>query len=216
MEWACQEWRCKTFVLSRVNSNGGKLKHAHAVLQSDSEIVTAALRNAPGKAIHHAEGAHVFEDAYLQEIMAVTKGHVIKLATKAQRDELSLVLLAVKEDGECIKYVSRRLRGCQKVIRVALANCPDAIRYVPSQLKMYEHYARWALMQRPLALKHLVAWMRNDLDVVRLAIKSATTDHCAKVLTFASPRVRCNPEFARHLETTAQRGYIDDEQNELP
>ena len=143
----------RSIVLEAVAVDGMALMYAAPSVQGDREVCWAAVREDPWSLTHCAEDI--------------------------RNNDLELVLMAVRIDGNVIQLTSANMKARREVVTAAVENYGLALEEASDELKADREVVRLATTQMGCALKVAPWELRSDRELVLLAVKT-----CPRILSF--------------------------------
>ena len=95
---------------------------------------------------------------------------ILSLASAEIRDDKSIVLKAVSQDGDSLEYASDKLKNDREVVLVAVLNSGRTLKYASDELKNDKEVVLLAVYDDGRALKYASDQLKNDKEVVRVAV----------------------------------------------
>ena len=139
----------------------------------------------------HGEGAVVNAESrkYKRWLSKVRKdGWVLEKAPKELRGDKQLVLEAIKQQYDAIRYASTELQHDKEVVLTALKQHPaGAFCYVPDDLKQDKEMILASVQLDGMLLEQVPPQFQNDYDVVLSAVKQ-----CGYAYQYASDNLKSN------------------------
>ena len=167
----------KEFVKMVVERSGYFFGRVPEKFRDDLDIATEAVRNVPSE---------------------------LRNASKRLRGVPSLVALAIKSDGSCLKYGYVDAEGCRASMRDivfdAVTKCPPAIAHA-GIFKGDEEVVLKAVEQQGDLLVHAASHLRSDKGLVMKAVMRNGAS-----LFYASDDLKCNKPFI--TDVVAKKGYV--------
>lgn len=180
------KYSSRSEVLRAVAKDGNNLRLAHPDLKNDYEIVMTAVKN--------NYDALFYASKELKDNKEIVKAAIkknrssFKYASDRLKDDKELAMMALPGYG-VYKELSSRLKIDRDIIlKAAQSDIEYIIKENPELLSDLE-FARSAVEMKGLNLKYLDKSVRNDEEVVSLAVKN---DH--KAFEYASERIKTNKE----------------------
>mmetsp|Transcript_99996 Transcript_99996/g.214232 ORF Transcript_99996/g.214232 Transcript_99996/m.214232 type:complete len:544 (-) Transcript_99996:129-1760(-) len=202
------------------------LCHASDRLRADKELLLAVLRSGSRAVAGQPVMAHVAPDLRSDRQVAMAAvycggGHELGFVSTSLREDLALVMLAVRQDGSSLQYASDQLRRDRRVVLASVQQEASALRFAASELKQDPEILLTALGQSDLVedmdcsvrrgdcrnlLYYAPEILRMDKDVVMAVVRldGLTLEH-------ASPELRCDQKIALAAvgQNPAAARYID-------
>jgi len=105
------------------------------------------------------------------------------------RADREVVLAAVKQDGEALRYASEELRADREVVMPVVQRTGEALQYASQKLKADREVVLAAVQRDSRALRYASAEVRADREVVLAAVQQD-----GGALEFASKELRADRE----------------------
>lgn len=199
-------WADKNFVLEKVRSNGGKLRHASDELKGDCGVVMAAIRNAPMKALMYCSKELTSNAAFYTQTLYDGAGNSIARQIPVRPEIFDLMTEAVSTNGRALQYVPNTLKDHDEFVMRLIPKDPIAITWASERLRNSKSFVMKAVARHHRTLKYLPESMQDDEEVVTIAIRSD-----AKAIVWASSRLRDDETFLKlHLPLFKKCVYFVD------
>jgi len=169
----------KKLVMNVVNTWGSRLIYASNDLKNDKEVVLLAVRQ-NGLALEYAsEELRNNKEVVLEAVRQ--NGLALEYASEELRNDKEVVLEAVRKNGLALKYASEELRNDKELVKEGLKIIDELIMSNQSPKEFLEILGPNLKKDKSLIieiikkdgaiLEHVSEELRNDLDIVNLAIK---------------------------------------------
>ena len=169
-------------VLAAVTLYGHALEYASEELRGDKEVLMAAenqttyaLKNAAFKKAtqHFLDDEVIINDRDI--ILAAVKnfGDALRYASKELRKDREIVLEAVSKphSGDNLAYADEVLRGDRELVLIAVINGGSALQYASDDLKRDREVVLNAVTNNGSALQYASEDLRKDREVVLAAVQ---------------------------------------------
>ena len=105
-------------------------------------------------------------------LSAVTRfGSALQYASNALKNNKTICLAAVKQDGRSYFHVADQLKDSFDVCYVAVCNNGSALKYAPEFLRNNSTIVRAAINNFPIAIKYIGSELEKDYNLALLAVK---------------------------------------------
>jgi hypothetical protein len=101
------------------------------------------------------------------------------------RDDIDVILTALKFDGNLLQMISEHLRGNKIIIKTAITNNAFSIQYAPDEMRNDKEIALIALKKSGHIFKFLSLELRDDKEIALIAVTK-----CPLSLIYASDRLK--------------------------
>jgi len=157
-------------------------KNASAFLQSDKQVVMAAVKQDGGA----LEFASKKLKADKQVVMAAVKQNqwALKYASKGLKADKEVVMAAVKQHGWALTYASKELKANKEVVMAAVKKHRSSLKLASKELKANKEVAMEAVKHDPHALEYASKELKADKKLVIYAVKKdgSTLQYTSKEL----------------------------------
>lgn len=106
------------------------------------------------------------------------------------RNDQTIALAAVRQNGASLEFASEDLRADHDVVMAAVQDCGLALEFAHSDLQLDRALALAAVQQNGMALRYTGKLLRADRELVLAAVRSAS-----KAFQFAAEELREDYEF---------------------
>eukprot|EP00434_Breviolum_minutum_P030320 symbB.v1.2.026820.t2/scaffold2709.1/size72633/3 len=131
-----------------VRSDGTALRYASQELRTNRGLVEEAVRRNGGDALQYASEELRNEPAFVMKALEAPKGSSTALAFSAKLAadrpfaDTSVVLAALKQNGESLQFAPEKFRDSRKVVDVAVKQNPKALRFASEDLREDEELVK--------------------------------------------------------------------------
>lgn len=107
-------------------------------------------------------------------VLAAVKqcGYALEFASSRLRNTKEVVLAAVRTNGLALQYATYKMRNNKKIVLVAVSSDGMALRYATNKLQTNYDVALAAVSNEGMALKYVCSALRSDKKIVLVAMKN--------------------------------------------
>jgi len=161
----------KVNVLAAVRHSGLELEFASGELCSDGEVALAALQQ-NGDAYRFVDQALTLDRDF---VLCAAAFH--GAAIQHFHDDPEIVLRAVTQNGNALKYASGNLQADKTTVLAAVKSAKHVLRYASSSMRDDKEVVLEAVAMNGLQLESSSDRLKNDLDVVLVAVEQDCRSH---------------------------------------
>jgi len=160
----------KEFALEEVIKHPTKLKYVSEDLRSDKDVVLAALESGGSQAWPYISPELKNERSVILKLVAQDGGQ-LKYLSNQWRADRDVVLGAIQSAGFALQFAAEALRNDRTIALLAVSKTACAIQHIGSQLLADRTFWMAVLEQNGEALKYGSDEIKNDKELVSLAVQ---------------------------------------------